>query len=177
MNVKSLCLGSLCLKDSSGYEIKKLFESAFSHFYSASYGSIYPALNRLLDEELVSVSIEPGGKHPDKKLYHITPAGKAAFIEELAATPPQEQLRSGFLMLMFFAHLLESDRLTEVLDEMEEKYEAEIAYLESLQDCGKNTPGMRFTVEFGLNAYRHSLQFIRDQRADLIARHTQGVGR
>lgn len=174
MNVKSLCLGTLCLKDCSGYEIKKLFESAFSHFYTASYGSIYPALNRLLDEELVSVSIEPGEKHPDKKLYRITPAGKSAFIRELSATPPTEQLRSGFLMLMFFAHLLETPRLGEVLDDIEAQYEAEIAYLESHQDCEKNTPGMRFTVEFGLNAYRSSLAFIREQRHVLLETHRQG---
>ncbi len=173
MNVKSLCLGSLCLQDFSGYEIKKLFESAFNHFYSASYGSIYPALNKLLEEGLVTVSVLPGDKHPDKKLFSVTSQGREQFIHELAATPPLEQLRSGFLMLMFFAHLLETERLIEIIDEIEQRYTKEIDYLNSIRNCEDNTPGMKFTVDFGLDSYQHALHFIRQHRDELIARHQQ----
>ena len=68
MNVKTLCLGSLCLMDGTGYDIKKLFEAAFSHFHSASYGSIYPSLNQLLLEGLIARRVEPGERHPDRKV-------------------------------------------------------------------------------------------------------------
>ncbi len=175
MNVKSLCLGSLCLKDFSGYEIKKLFESAFNHFYSASYGSIYPSLSKLLDEGLVTVSIQPGDKHPDKKIFSVTSEGREQFIKELAATPPVEQMRSGFLMLMFFAHLLDTPRLIEILDQIEQQYAEEIDYLDSIKDCEENTPGMRFTVEFGLDSYQHALNFVRQHRGQLIEKHQQGA--
>ena len=40
MNVRTLCLGVLSLGEATGYEIKKLLESRFSHFYDASFGSI-----------------------------------------------------------------------------------------------------------------------------------------
>ncbi|VAX06887.1 hypothetical protein MNBD_GAMMA26-1955 [hydrothermal vent metagenome] len=97
MNVKTLCLGTLCLGDSTGYEIKKLFEASFSHFHNASYGSIYPALNQLLQEDLVSCRIEPGEKHPNRKLFSINDQGRKAFVAELASTPPKEHIRSEFL--------------------------------------------------------------------------------
>ncbi len=33
MDVKTLCLGVLCHGDATGYDIKKHFETAFSHFF------------------------------------------------------------------------------------------------------------------------------------------------
>ena len=56
MDVKTLCIGILSLGDASGYEIKKQLEERFSFFYDASFGSIYPALNKL-QKELLQVQI------------------------------------------------------------------------------------------------------------------------
>jgi PadR family transcriptional regulator AphA len=56
MDVRTICLGILTRGDATGYEIKKLFEDdGYQHFVEASFGSIYPALNRLTEEGLVSV--------------------------------------------------------------------------------------------------------------------------
>ena len=115
MNVKTLCLGSLCLMDGTGYDIKKLFEEAFRHFHSASYGSIYPALNQLLQEGLIELRVEPGERHPDRKVYSITEEGRRTFLEEIVQTEPTEQMRSEFLVLLFFAHLLPTERLEVLL--------------------------------------------------------------
>ena len=53
MDVKTLCLGMLSNKEACGYELKKTFESLFKHFFSAGYGSIYPALADLAASGLV----------------------------------------------------------------------------------------------------------------------------
>ena len=45
MDVKTVCLGMLTDGPASGYDLKKQFESTFSHFFAAGYGSIYPALS------------------------------------------------------------------------------------------------------------------------------------
>ena len=59
MDVKTLCLGVLSRGDASGYEIKKQCEEGpFAHFYAAGFGSIYPALNALWSEGLISVREE-----------------------------------------------------------------------------------------------------------------------
>ncbi|MEN8176388.1 MAG: PadR family transcriptional regulator, partial [Pseudomonadota bacterium] len=81
MHIKTLCLGALCFGDATGYDIKKLFEAAFNHFHTASFGSIYPALSQLQDAGLVTHSVEPGDKHPDRKLFRVTDEGRDAFLK------------------------------------------------------------------------------------------------
>ena len=55
MDVKTLCLGVLAERPMTGYEIKKLFDRGFRHFFVAGYGSIYPALAELAQAGLVTV--------------------------------------------------------------------------------------------------------------------------
>lgn len=117
MDVKTLCLGVLTLRDMTGYEIKKHFEQSFAHFFVAGYGSIYPALNELTRADLVSCQDVAQAKRPDKKVYSITGAGRAQLATALAETPPRHKVRSEFLVLLYFAHLMTRERLAEVLDE------------------------------------------------------------
>ena len=80
MDSKTLCLGALMLGDASGYEIKKLFEEGpFSYFHQTSLGSIYPALGTLMEEGLVTCDERAQEGRPDKKVYSLTDAGRAAF--------------------------------------------------------------------------------------------------
>ena len=171
MDVRTLCLGALCLGDATGYDIKKLFESAFNHFHHASFGSIYPALKRLEQEGLVRCRVERGERHPDRKMFAATDSGQQAFREALVATRPAEQLRSDFMVLLFFAHLLPTDMLAERLDEVERKYEAELQYLENLAGRSDTTAGIALTFELGIAMYRAKLQILRVRRAELLARH------
>ena len=66
MDVRTICLGILTRGDATGYEIKKTVEEdGYRHFAEASFGSIYPALNRLTEEGLVSVHAQAQEKRPD----------------------------------------------------------------------------------------------------------------
>lgn len=171
MRVKTLCLGALCLGDATGYDIKKLFESAFNHFHGASFGSIYPSLKQLEQQGLVSLHVEAGDKHPDRKRYQVTDSGRTAFLEELAGTPASEQLRSEFMVLLFFAHLLPTATLRQKLDEIEAFYTHELAYLESLSGCAGHTSGIDFTIGIGKAVLRTRLTYLHDHRDDLLATH------
>ena len=185
MNVKYLCLGALCLKEGSGYDIKKLFESAFTHFQGASYGSIYPALNQLKQEALIELQLEPGkqlepgrkpepGKqHPDRKVYGVTEDGRKAFIDHLCQMRPDEQIRSDFMVLMFFAHLLPTDRLIAILDEVEDNYRQELDYLQSIENREGHTAGIDFTIGAGIAAIGASLHYLQQRRSWLLANHHQ----
>ncbi len=107
MNVKTLCLGFLSTKEATGYEIKKEFEEGFfSHFIEASYGSIYPALNHLAADGLVTVREEEQSGKPDKKVYHITQSGHAALSTWLSVIPARDKYKSEFLFEMFLQHYL-----------------------------------------------------------------------
>ena len=172
MRVKTLCLGALCLGDSTGYDIKKLFEAAFNHFHGASFGSIYPSLQQLESEGLVSHRVEAGEKHPDRKLFHVTDEGRAAFSEIfIVGMHKSEQLRSEFLVLLFFAPLLPTEVLQQKLDEMEAHYLREQAYLDSIAGCSGHTSGINFTIGMGQAVLRTKLEFLHSQRDALLATH------
>lgn len=171
MHVKTLCLGALSFQEGTGYDIKKLFESAFSHFQNASYGSIYPSLKKLQEEGMVTCHIEPGDKHPDRKLFRITETGTQHLLQTLTQTPPTELVRSDFLVQIFFAHLLPTPVLQQKLDEMEQAYQDELKYLESIQDDPCMTAGMRYAVLQGIRVYQAKLAHLRSERSTLLSQH------
>ena len=117
MDVRTICLGILTRGDATGYEIKKLFEDdGYQHFVEASFGSIYPALNRLTDEGYVSVRSEAQEKRPDRKVYSSTPTGRSQFVASLLKPLPEDRHRSPFVFAMLFADLLPQSRVSGMLD-------------------------------------------------------------
>lgn len=117
MDVKTVCLGLLTFGEASGYDLKKHFEATFDHFFSTGFGSIYPALASLAGEGLVSCTAVPQDGRPDRKVYRITPAGEAALQRTLATCEPKHKLRSEFMALLYFAHLVPPERLGALLDQ------------------------------------------------------------
>src|SRR3954463_5468788 len=117
MDVRTICLGILTRGDATGYEIKKLFEDdGYQHFVEASFGSIYPALNRLTEEGLVSVREESQEKRPDRKVYSITPQGRTAFLSTLMRPLAEDKHRSPFVFAMLFSDLLPDARVDSMID-------------------------------------------------------------
>jgi PadR family transcriptional regulator AphA len=173
MDVKTLCLGALTRGDATGYEIKKHFEDAFSHFYAAAgYGSIYPALAELAEEGLVTCTELEQEKRPDKKVYSLTEAGRRAFVEALMRTPGRHKIRSEFLVLMYFAHLLPPQRLAQVMDERAAEFDGLLAQIEACGGDLENAEipvGVRFTMGYGLAVLRAGRDYIRANQGRLLA--------
>ncbi len=169
MDISNLCLGALTFCEASGYEIKKMFESSFSHFQAVSFGSIYPALARLSEQGLVTYREETQEKRPNKKVFSITTEGRKQFLENLTKAEPTEQHRSDFLMLMMFAHLLPPERLEEIMQTQINQLEAELTTLrETTGEHGELTSGMRFTIEYGITAYSAVLSLMLQRRDQLL---------
>ncbi len=107
MNLRYLILGLLTQQPMSGYDVKRFLASFGWLIGSPSFGSLYPALNALLKEGLVSVEVIPRTDKPSRKLYSITDAGEAAlhtWLKEPAAPPTS--------MRTFVMHLLLTDQLS-----------------------------------------------------------------
>ncbi len=167
MDVRTICLGILTRGDATGYEIKNLFqEDGYQHFVEASFGSIYPALNRLTEEGLVSVREEAQEKRPDRKVYSITPAGRSAFIASLLKPLPEDRHRSPFVFAMLFLDLLPQARVAALIDAYMGQVGSKLAQLNESNTRPK-TPGEEFANGFGRAIYKAMLQFLEDQRAKL----------
>jgi DNA-binding PadR family transcriptional regulator len=171
MDVRTLCLGVLSFGDATGYEIKKYFEEAFSHFFVAGFGSIYPALAELADEGMVRVRNQTGGRRPGAKVYQLTESGRAAFIDAIARAEPRHKVRSEFLVIMYFAHMLPPERLHGVLDERLRDIDILLAALnrreaETEED---SSPGVEFVAGFGRTLLEAAKTYINDHRHELDA--------
>ena len=178
MDVKTLCLGVLTEGDKSGYEIKRCFEEAFSNFFVAGFGSIYPALAELSRSGLVTCeNVEQEGR-PDKKVYSLTPAGERLLIDELLMTPPRHKVRSEFLVLIYFAHLLPPTRLAAIIDERIAQWELTVAEIEACaaSDDAHTSPGIRFARGYGRAVIGAALAYVRANKAGLVQEVPAAVG-
>ncbi|WP_254068552.1 PadR family transcriptional regulator [Streptomyces sp. TM32] len=112
-------LGLLSFGDElSGYDLKKWSDFSLRFFYwSPSFSQIYGELKRLEKAGYVSarrVAQETG--HRDKRVYVITEEGMAAvrhWAREAPVEPPV--LKHGVMLRVWLGHLLEADRMREVL--------------------------------------------------------------
>ena len=164
MDVRTICLGILTRGDATGYEIKNLFQDdGYQHFVEASFGSIYPALNRLTEEGLVSVRAEAQEKRPDRKVYSITPAGRSTFIASLLKPLPEDRHRSPFVFAMLFSDLLPAGRVSALLEDYINQTEAKLAQLNASHTDPKNS-GEEFANGFGRAIYEAALDFLKNQR-------------
>lgn len=165
MDVKTLCLGVLTLREMTGYEIKKHFEQSFAHFFVAGYGSIYPALSELTRVGMVNCQDVAQTKRPDKKVYSITNAGRAQLAAALAQTTPRHKVRSEFLVLMYFAHLMTPERLAEVLDERVRDIDGMLECIDNaFEDQGQRSPSHDLVAGLGHVTLKAQRDYIRDNR-------------
>ncbi|MEO0410234.1 MAG: PadR family transcriptional regulator [Pseudomonadota bacterium] len=169
MDVKTLCLGILSLGEATGYEIKKLVaDGAFSFFSEASYGSIYPALTKLMEAGLVTCRSQSQDGRPDKKIYSLTAAGEAELKTNILQSPGPDKQRSEFLATVLFSEAVSPERLTLLLAERKQYHKERIAALEVMQD-DEMSPAGRFVIGYGLHIQRAALAFLEDEGEALAA--------
>ena len=174
MDVKTLCLGVLTEGDQTGYEIKQRFEEGFRHFFVAGYGSIYPALAELTRRGLVHCTNVEQESRPDKKVYGITESGRRCLIEELLATPPRHKVRSEFLVLIYFAHLLPPAAVARIIEQMIGEWQSMLAHIESCVFSGEDgegpclTAGARFTAGFGRAVVSAASDYVENHKQELV---------
>ena len=150
----------------SGYDMKKCFESLFGHFFPAGYGSIYPALATLARNGMVEFEEVPQEGKPDRKVYSITDKGREELAKGLSNPRPTHKVRSEFLAMMCFAHLMSEEQINTVIDNKLEEIDGFLAVLGELEDCGcESTPaGARFVAGFGHHVATSLKNYIEDNR-------------
>jgi DNA-binding PadR family transcriptional regulator len=68
-------LGMLSMGLKTGYAMKKHVEGNLGHFWSESYGQIYPVLRQLVADGLATCKEERRPGKPRRNLYTLTRAG------------------------------------------------------------------------------------------------------
>lgn len=95
-------LGCLTVEPQSGYDIKRFLERTVAHFWSESYGQLYPTLGTLEEEGLIEGRDVPGERGQDKRVYAITERGREALSGWLTEPPEPVRPRYEHSLKLFF---------------------------------------------------------------------------
>jgi DNA-binding PadR family transcriptional regulator len=167
-------LGLLAEGPLSGYDIKKEVEERLSHFWSQSYGHIYPMLRRLDERGLVAMSVERQEGRPDRKVYAITDDGRRA-LEDWFAEPPAPSLpRNELLLRIFMGRHAPAEHLLRDVRESRERAERTLAMLQAIgarvdADTGRDEDRTywKLTLRYGLLVYRAIAEWGEEAEATL----------
>ena len=169
MNVRTICLSILYEGESTGYEIRKLsVEGEYSYFVDASYGAIYPALQKLESDKLVVSRTEQQDGKPAKKIYVITEAGRREFINSLFEELGEDEYRSEFLLFARFAAELPQSLVQVRLRERVASLDAAIAELDKL-GTNHTQPADRWVIDYGRSCMAFARDYIDTHMGELIA--------
>jgi DNA-binding PadR family transcriptional regulator len=165
-------LGALSVMPMSGYALREEIKNTLGHFWSESFGQIYPALAELQRSGLVQRQDQAGGRSSS---YDITPAGTAR-LQELLAEPPQpNKPRNGVLLRLFFGRQLGPDACRRLVLEARDQAETQLAAMEKARSelaggkLGDNTPYALITVAAGEYSARAAIAWANDALAILEA--------
>jgi DNA-binding PadR family transcriptional regulator len=107
-------LGMLTLKPMSGYDIRATIGESIAYFWTESFGQIYPTLNRLAKEGLVTRRGERGASRT-RHIYSITGAGRDVLAAWLRQAPQPRPPRNELLFKLFFSrHAAPADAIAQV---------------------------------------------------------------
>ena len=115
MSLKHALLGFLNHSSMTGYDLKQHFDRSIRHFWSANLSQMYPTLSHMEKDGLLTMEMEYQEKHPPRKVYHITEAGRRELKRWLAEPIGLPSLRIPFLVKVFFGGYLEKAEITELL--------------------------------------------------------------
>lgn len=163
MNVRTLCLGILSFSDMTGYDIRKMaFEGSFSHFCEASYGSIYPALSQLTNEELVTYRDEVSEGKPARKIYSITEKGRAVLLHILHEQPGPDRFKSEFLFYSLFYDKMPPSQFRNLLNKKISDISEKLEGLKGALDCCDHEPS-HFAIGYGVAINTAVLAYLKTQ--------------
>ena len=95
-------LGALSIMPMSGYTLREQIRDTLGHFWSESFGQIYPALAELERQGLVERHASDDAR---SNRYSITASGIARLRELLSEPPQVPKPRSGLMLRLFFGAL------------------------------------------------------------------------
>jgi len=133
MSLDYAILGFLNYHSYSGYDLKKIFDNSIRHFWPADQSQIYRTLARLTEQGYAEMEKVPQEDRPDRKVYHITDAGRVALRTWISGPPPLDEPRSAPLIQVFFSGQL-SDQ------EILAKFEGYVAIMQAILDQYDKVP-------------------------------------
>ena len=127
-------LGHLGPREASGYDVKKFVDRALGYVWAPSKTHLYVVLGRLVEAGLATRRDVTQKARPNKQLYRITDAGRAAVREWLdRADPETDPDRSIFMLKFFFGSQADPGSLRAQLAAFRELYDRRLRTYEGMR--------------------------------------------
>jgi DNA-binding PadR family transcriptional regulator len=138
----------------SGYDIKQAIDGTISHFWSESYGQIYPVLKQMTTDKLIRPrTIKGSGRN--KVVYTITARGKKDLQLWMEKPPETGSVRDELILKLFLGNQTGVPVLVRHLQgyrdrqkATSEQYEAWLKQAESQNE--EHTPYQLITLRGGI---------------------------
>ncbi|MCU1445795.1 PadR family transcriptional regulator [Cryobacterium sp.] len=155
-------LGGLSIAPMTGYALREQIREALGHFWSESFGQIYPALSLLEQGGLIE---RQAALRAGSSTFTITPAGSIRLRELLAEAPQTAQPRNGLLLRLFFGRQLGADTCRRLVLDARARAEAELAEMQRIRtelpaevaETAPDAPYILLTVLAGEHSARASI--------------------
>ncbi|MCM1214593.1 MAG: PadR family transcriptional regulator [Lachnospiraceae bacterium] len=168
--IDCVILGLLSHEELTGYEIKKRMDTTLKYFWGASYGSIYPALNDLVNRGLATKREDTNSKR-NKLIYTITESGHDYLKNWLSLPVEKDELRYETLLKLFFGSEKGEEQALIHIEAFEKKIKEELLYLlhaETILNKVLNEDTAHkyylLTIEFGIKTYQTYLEWCKEAK-------------
>jgi len=166
-------LGLLSHEDLTGYEIKRMMDTALKFFWSASFGSIYPTLKELVENGF-AVKLDSVGNDRNKITYAITEKGREHLRNWLELPVEKDEIRYETLLKLFFADESSEKTAMRHIDNFETQIQGALSFL---REVVKNLEHSRdedsahlyylLTARCGVKVYEAHLEWCDEAKAAL----------
>jgi DNA-binding PadR family transcriptional regulator len=169
MPVQHAVLALLESGESHGYELRARFEDAVGpQWGELSIGHLYQVLDRLQRDGLVTSRGVRQRDRPDRVVYRLTAAGRAA-LDEWLETPfvRQSGYRDDFFLKLFAAARQGRERLVRVIAIQRKAYTEELRGLTQLRGSHADDALVRLLIEAAIHHVEANLRTLDEADSEL----------
>lgn len=156
-------LGALSVEPMTGYAVREAIRNVLGHFWSESFGQIYPKLAELERQGHVE---RRGPSRPGSSVFALTASGRARLKELLGQPIQPAQPRNGLMLRLFFGRHLGPEAARALVLEARADAERRLGEygairreLEREQDHLEDRPYWALTVAAGEHAARAAIDW------------------
>ena len=95
-------LAVLSVRPMTGYAVREAIRDQLGHFWSESFGQIYPALSKLAAGGFIE---RTASERANSSLFRLTASGEQRLTELLRSPIEASPPRSGLMLRLFFGHV------------------------------------------------------------------------
>ncbi|OBG58978.1 MULTISPECIES: PadR family transcriptional regulator [unclassified Mycobacterium] len=117
MSLRDAVLAALLEGESSGYDLAKDFDASVANYWMATPQQLYRELDRLAEQGLIQARLVHQERRPNKRLFSLTDAGRAAIGEFTAKAPRPSAIRDELMVKVQAADAGDTRAVREFIDE------------------------------------------------------------